>query len=114
MEPRPTNLALSGDNRLLIEWSDGQRRSYDFRELRDHCPCATCREKRSQPAPPPTSLTILSAAETQPLKLLDMSPVGNYAYTIKFSDGHDTGIYTFALLRELGREEKSPLPPGEG
>ena len=39
-----------------------------------------------------------------PLKLLDMSPVGNYAYTIKFSDGHDTGIYTFALLRELGRE----------
>jgi DUF971 family protein len=106
MEPRPTNLALAGEDRLLIEWSDGQRRTYAFRELRDHCPCATCREKRSQPPPPPTSLAILSAAETRPLKLVDMSPVGNYAYTIKFSDGHDTGIYTFALLRELGREEK--------
>jgi DUF971 family protein len=105
MESRPTNLALIADNRLLIEWSDGQRRSYSFSELRDHCPCASCREKRSQPAPPPTSLTILSPAETQPLKLLDMSPVGNYAYSIKYSDGHDTGIYTFALLRELGREE---------
>jgi DUF971 family protein len=51
-------------------------------------------------------LPVLSPAETQPLKLLDMSPVGNYAYSIKFSDGHDTGIYTFALLRELGREEE--------
>lgn len=104
MASRPTNLVLSGESELLIEWSDGQRRLYSFRELRDHCPCATCREKRSQPAPQPTMLPILSAAETQPLKLLDMSPVGNYAYGIQFSDGHDTGIYTFELLRELGRE----------
>ncbi len=33
-----------------------------------------------------------------------MKPVGNYAYSIEFSDGHDTGIYTFEYLRELGRE----------
>jgi DUF971 family protein len=104
MEIRPTKLALN-EGRLLIEWSDGQRRSYGFRELRDHCPCASCREKRSQPPPSAALLPVLSAAETQPLKLLDMSPVGNYAYTIKFTDGHDTGIYTFSLLRELGREE---------
>jgi DUF971 family protein len=32
-----------------------------------------------------------------------MRPVGNYAYCIAFSDGHDTGIYTLAALRELGR-----------
>jgi DUF971 family protein len=30
--------------------------------------------------------------------------VGSYAYSIAFSDGHDTGIYPFELLRELGRE----------
>ena len=105
MDHRPINLALTGENRLLIEWSDGQRRSYSFRELRDHCPCASCREKRSQPPPQSTLLPVLSPAEAQPLKLLDMSPVGHYAYSIKFSDGHDTGIYTFALLRQLGREE---------
>ena len=33
-----------------------------------------------------------------------MKPVGNYAYCIAFSDGHDTGIYTFEQLRELGHE----------
>jgi DUF971 family protein len=48
-------------------------------------------------------LTILSPAETQPLRIAAMQPVGNYAYSIDFSDGHDTGIYTLELLRRLGR-----------
>jgi DUF971 family protein len=49
-------------------------------------------------------LTVLSAAETQPLKITQMHPVGRYAYSIHFSDGHDTGIYTLELLRELGTD----------
>lgn len=101
MNVRPTKLALADERTLVIAWSDGQRRRYDVQELRDRCPCATCREKRTQ-APPPGSLPILSAAEAQPLRLLGMEPVGNYAYAIKFSDGHDTGIYTFEMLREVG------------
>jgi len=124
MGPHPRHLSLGEDNRLLIGWSDGQKRSYSIRELRERCPCATCREKRTQgqeeargkshPGAPsesrerkegPIMLPVLSAAETRPLKLLGMTPVGNYAYSIKFSDGHETGIYTFDLLRELGREE---------
>lgn len=105
MSPQPTRLSLTKDDRLLIEWSDGSRRYYTFRELRDHCPCATCREKRSQPARAAPLLPILSPAETQPLKVLDMRPVGNYAYGIQFSDGHDTGIYTLELLGQLGQPE---------
>jgi DUF971 family protein len=105
MIAQPSKLALSPDNRLLIEWSDGSRRSYAVRELRDACPCATCREKRSQPPPLPTLLPVLSPAEARPLTLVEMKPVGNYAYAIGFSDGHNTGIYTFELLRELGKEE---------
>ena len=45
---------------------------------------------------------MLGAAQLQPLSIVGMQPVGNYAYTIAFSDGHDTGIYSFELLRELG------------
>jgi DUF971 family protein len=33
-----------------------------------------------------------------------MKPVGNYAYSIDFSDGHNTGLYTLEFLRELGSE----------
>lgn len=102
MNVHPTKLERIGDRQLLIEWSDGQKRRYGLRELRDACPCATCREKRNQP---PAMLPILSDAEIQPLAIHGMKPVGNYAYTIAFSDGHDTGIYSFDLLRQLGEEE---------
>ena len=72
---------------MLIAWSDGERRRYRVGELRDACPCATCREKRNAPPPDPLQLTILSPQEAQPLQIKGMRPVGNYAYSIAFSDG---------------------------
>lgn len=102
MNPQPTKLALTPEGKLSIEWSDRLRRQYSPEELRRKCPCATCREKRSQPAEAAPLFPVLTLAEAQPTKILGMEPVGNYAYSIKFSDGHDTGIYTLELLRELG------------
>lgn len=98
----PTQLERAAGGKLLIQWSDGARREYTVRELREACPCATCREKRDAPPQPAGLLPVLSAAEARPLELLGMKPVGNYAYAIEFSDGHDTGIYTFELLGRLG------------
>lgn len=102
MQLFPTALKLTDDRLLQIEWSDGTSRRYRIRQLRDACPCATCREKRNAPPPDPLSLPVLSKAELAPLTIAGMKPVGNYAYTIAFSDGHDTGIFSFELLRELG------------
>ena len=45
-------------------------------------------------------LPVLSAAEAQPLRIDAMSPVGQYAYSIDFSDGHSSGIFTFAMLHD--------------
>jgi DUF971 family protein len=104
MDPRPTKLELRGADRLLIGWSDGQRREVTVGQLRSACPCATCREKRAAPPPPTNALPVLSMAEARPLTIVGMKPVGNYAYGISFSDGHDTGIYTIEFLRELGSE----------
>ena len=102
MNTRPTDLQIVEDNALIIKWNDGQQRRYSFRELRDACPCATCHEKRTGEQQPPTLLPVLSAAEAESLRIEGMKPVGSYAYTIAFSDGHDTGIFSFDLLQQLG------------
>lgn len=101
MDLYPAALQRLADESLMIAWSDGQKRRYRCLELRDACPCATCREKRSQP-PAPNLLPVLSLQEAAPLRIAGMQPVGQYAYNIAFSDGHDTGIFTFELLRQLG------------
>jgi len=108
MTLQPTKLELATPDRLRITWSDGAIHDYPVRELRDRCPCATCREIRNAPPPATTLLPIITDAETRPLRITAMKPVGNYAYSIDFSDGHDTGIYTLETLREWGRETSAP------
>jgi len=103
MSTQPVKLELADPNRLRITWSDGQVRDYALRELRDKCPCATCRELRNAPPPSPLTLPVITNAQIQPLRIAAMKPVGNYAYSIDFSDGHDTGIYTLESLREMGQ-----------
>lgn len=110
MEVYPTKLDRVGDANLVIEWSDGLRRQYTLSDLRSNCPCATCREKHSAEPAPTTTLPVLSLNEAAPLKIVAMKPIGNYAYSIVFSDGHDSGIYTFEHLRELGNELPGPPP----
>lgn len=102
----PRSLKNDGDA-LLIEWSDGVIHRLRWRELRDACPCAPCRVQREEPPPPPNALPILSPEELQPLRPTAMQPLGNYAYSIHFSDGHNSGIYSLDYLRQLG-ERGSP------
>ncbi len=115
LSPEVRMIALShlrGDaEALTLEWADGAVHRVTWRELRDRCPCATCAQ-----APPPAKantpgrwdlLPVLTLAETQPLRASGMRPLGNYAYAIGFSDGHNTGIYSLDFLRSLGMESAS-------
>src|SRR5579863_5947820 len=96
--------SLKGDrDALLVHWGDGANQRIPWRILRDKCPCATCRQKRAEPAAN-TLFNILKPDETSPVRATAMSPIGNYAYQIDFSDGHRTGIFSLELLRELGDE----------
>jgi len=88
------------DGGVEIAWSDATRGVYPSRLLRDACPCATCRERRAAPAAP-ALLPVLRPEEVAPLTITGMKPVGQYAYSISFSDGHGSGIYTLDYLREL-------------
>ena len=82
--------------RLEIDWSDGHATSYDFDRLRWLCPCAYCRGEAGLPGWLDSAPT-LSSEQT---RLVDMVLVGQYAVAPTWGDGHHTGYYTFAALRE--------------
>lgn len=112
---QPTALKGSG-TALTIEWSDGVTHTIPWKVLREVCPCATCRDKRNNPPPPEPEnddlLPVISKAEAGPLKANAMRPIGNYAYGIDFSDGHNTGIFSLEFLRAVG-EELNEMAAGE-
>jgi len=91
---------------LVIHWNETSRnevieQSLPWSLLRERCPCATCKTRPQTPPPATGGFSILTLAETLPLKPLSIEPIGNYAYHIRFSDGHSTGIYTLEYLRSL-------------
>jgi DUF971 family protein len=92
------------DNDIVIGWSDDSSRKYSPALLRRACPCALCKEKKSEEVviTKPLALPVISMAETKPLQVTSMQPVGNYAYNIHFSDGHNSGIYDFQYLFDMG------------
>lgn len=110
--PVPTSIARIMHG-VEIAWSDGARSSYGTRLLRDACPCATCREKRAEPVAS-NPLLVLAPADIAPLAIVGMKPVGQYAYSIEFSDGHSSGIYTLEYLRELGLPRPGNGDPSRG
>jgi DUF971 family protein len=106
VSPVPVSISRDQEDRIVILWSDGATTRRTALQLRNACPCATCREKKraesekKEDAKQAMSLPILSKSEAQPLSVEHMSPVGSYAYQITFSDGHSSGIYPFAMLRD--------------
>jgi DUF971 family protein len=99
LAPVPVALRKEGTDKLLIDWNDGVQTVLTWRQLRDACPCASCREDRTRPADP---FRILKPQDLLPLAPVQMTAVGRYAYKIVWSDGHDTGIFTLEFLRQLG------------
>lgn len=91
----PTQIVEESDSKISIKWSDDSETSYSAPELRRSCPCATCvnewtGEKMLQNESIPNDLTFNHT-----------SIVGRYALNFHFSDGHDTGIFSFAYLKKL-------------
>ncbi len=101
-ESFPTDLKLTDSGTLVIVWNDDVAHEIAPRVLRKACPCARCRAEKLQPPKPTGLLPILTPIQARPLAIDRMTPVGNYAYSIEFSDGHHTGIFTFEFLRRLG------------
>lgn len=96
----PRQLDLTKDKGLTVEWSDGTTSYYSIAYLRKMSPSAEMRELRSEMKRNP--LTVLPAGRSSgPLVAVDAELVGNYAIKIRFSDGHETGIYSWEYLRGI-------------
>lgn len=103
-QSRPVKLDLQLPEQMLrITWADNVTSEFQAGFLRRNCPCATCRSERDKPA---TGLPILSARQAGDIRVTGGDLVGNYAIQLHWSDGHNTGIYDFRLLRELDEERR--------
>ena len=105
----PKRLNLKKDEKLEIEWQDGQKSVYGISYLRSMCPCAQCRALREEQRQRKSLLRVLPGNYSQPLTAISAELVGNYALRIDWSDEHGTGIYSFEYLRDItppGNDEK--------
>lgn len=84
------------DDGIQITWQDGKRFLYPSAFLRQRCPCAVCRETPGHASPQPIP--------KGPVSIKSAHPIGRYAIQFVFSDGHDTGIYSFEYLRKIAPE----------
>jgi DUF971 family protein len=98
--PQPTDIRLRTESRLLdVRFDDGSHFELPFEYLRVFSPSA--------------EVTGHGGGEgalqlgKQNVGISRIEPVGNYALRLFFDDGHNTGLYSFGLLHELGRDRQA-------
>jgi DUF971 family protein len=94
--PTPTEIKLHQRSRIMeISFSDGARFELSFELLRVYSPSAEVRGHGP-------GQEVLQSGKRE-VDIVALEPVGAYAVQPKFSDGHDTGIYSWDYLYGLGR-----------
>ncbi|HMF57418.1 MAG TPA: DUF971 domain-containing protein [Pyrinomonadaceae bacterium] len=91
----PREIMQEGAAGLRITWADGRVCNYSAPDLRRACPCAQCVNEWSG------ERMLDPKAISNELQIGDISIVGRYALNFRWSDGHETGIYSFRYLRDL-------------
>jgi DUF971 family protein len=86
----PVDIALlQKSKRLSLTYPDGTTRHVSVATLRAHSPSA---DNQSSPR---------SEADFAELNITAIKPVGHYAVQLSFTDGHNTGIFSWTLLHQL-------------
>ncbi|RMH63708.1 MAG: DUF971 domain-containing protein [Calditrichaeota bacterium] len=99
----PKTIEQISDQVITITWDDDSKQIFFADTTRKACPCATCKDEKDE-----------AGNNKNPFKVLKMTPqniyftkwemVGRYAIRFVFSDRHDSGIYTYDYLREIGEK----------
>ena len=97
--PIPTEIKLHKASRMLeVAFSDGKRFNLSCEYLRVYSPSAEVRGH----GPGQETLQV----GKKDVEINDIQPVGQYAVVLVFSDGHDSGIYSWDYLYDLGMEQE--------
>jgi DUF971 family protein len=95
--PQPTDIKLRTASRLLeVRFADSSRYELTFEYLRVFSPSAEVKGHGGGEG-------ILQLGKKD-VRITAVEPIGNYAVRLVFDDGHDTGLYSWSFLYELGRD----------
>jgi DUF971 family protein len=98
--PLPTDIKLRTTSRLLeVSFDDGSRFALPFEYLRVFSPSAEVSGHGAGEGVLVTGKQAVGVARVE--------PVGNYALRLIFDDGHDTGLYSWAVLHDLGVKQQA-------
>jgi DUF971 family protein len=96
--PHPTEIKLHKKSRRVeVSFADGQQFSLPFELLRVYSPSAAVRGHMPSQA-------VLQTGKRD-IDIVAIQPVGHYAIKLTFSDGHDTGLYSWDILYHLGHQQ---------
>jgi len=91
----PVQIVEENDSEISIKWSDDTDSLFTAAQLRRACPCAGCIDEWTG------KKTLQDSQVSDDLTFKHTSIVGRYALNFHFSDGHETGIFSFKYLREM-------------
>lgn len=98
LKPPPESLTVHTLSRMLeLRWPDGAQFRIPFELLRVYSPSAEVQGHGP-------GQEVLQTGKRE-VEITALAPVGNYAVQPRFSDGHESGIYTWAYLYELGERQ---------
>ena len=92
----PLKLKVKEREYLFIEWSDQKETRIKLANLRKLCPCALCQAELGEFGE--NYIPIYSGDQ---IRINKIEITGNYAVSVNWHDGHNTGIYDFNYLRKI-------------
>lgn len=102
----PSHIATIGEE-LCIAWQDGVENFFSFEVLRRNCPCAVCQGEADVMGTVERPERIFTPGS---FSLKTVRNVGGYALQPLWADGHETGLYSYNYLRELGSRLSNATP----
>lgn len=87
------------EKNLILTWNDNTISKVNLKKLRDECPCVNC---KGESVIFDSYIPIKSPFKPAGFyEIKSIEPVGNYAIQIIWKDGHNTGIYSYDILKNI-------------